>query len=235
MKKLFLLSLIIFLLLSSCKKEDPLDPQPKFDFAAIGEVDLDLIDNTTTAVDFNVIIFQLNLADTKELKATAWKVISPSGQGAHHPFHFADWLEADVNDEMGIYSSRIEVEHGRMYEAIDDLSGLIFHPHGESQCFDIFSIVNHHSALVHGNIYRDGKLLGEKEIPAGAYGRFEFEHSLYFVADEGLYIKEGDEFPVNLFFDDAAKFNLTGIESAEIVVTGGPPFSFTIQNIKYIQ
>jgi len=235
MKNFILLSLISFLLISSCTKEEPLEPQPEFAFAEIGEVDLDLINNSQSYKDFNVLIFQKNLADGKSGTAVAWKVVKTLGFQDHHPFHFADWLEADVNDDIGNYTAKIEVEHGRMYEAIDDLTGLIFHYHGESQCFNILSIVNHYIGVVDGNIYRDGKLLGTKEIPVGAYGRFEYEHSLYFVADESQTIQEGDEFQLDQFLENATKFDLTGIKSAKIVVTGGPPVvKFTMENIKYI-
>ncbi len=237
MKKIVLPLFIFILLVSSCKKEEEdLDSPPGFAFGEIGEVDLDLINKSNYHEAFSVFVFQTNLADGKSGKAIAWRVFESVGVQAHHPFHFADWIEAGVNDDIGNYTPKLWVDHGSMYEAISDLTGLILHYHGESQCFNILSVVNHHTAIIDANIYRDGKRLGTKEVPIGAYGRFEFEHSLYFAVDESMSIQEGDEFPVNLFLDNATKFDLTGIESAEIVITGGPSpdYVFTLENIKHI-
>ena len=69
------------------------------------------------------------------------------------------------------------------------------------------------------------------------YGRFGFNHSIYITGFGGdCPFQEGDVFPYQPLLDQLTKFDLTGIEAADIIATGNQwdGFTFTMENIKYI-
>lgn len=224
------------LLASSCKKDEE---TPLIIKNERGDVHLTLINNTSSANSLNTLVFQVNLADTSYQNpyAVAWKIIENFGMGDYHPFDFPLNIDVNVADEYGNYTPELLVNYGEMYEATESTSGLILQYLGESQYFDIFSIVNHYSTNVGSYIYRNNKLLATKPINKDAYGRFSFNHSIVIIPfiGECPYV-EGEVFSYQDYSELTTEFDLTGIESADIIATGGPnEFTYTMGNIVYIQ
>jgi len=226
---------ILILFTLSCTKDKDDDPPEN----KVGDVELTLINEAVPAETIAVLIFQLNQFNKGDAEAIAWRVVPELTSLAGHFFDFHVTVQGDVNDYEGNSTQMLELNRGTAYEAVNDASGMILRSLSESSYPDCIEVKNHCNFVVNSNIYRNGKLLANKGVLVpDTKAVYDFKHSIYVaVWHEHCPYIEGEAFSIHPILDKLNKLDLTGIESADIVVSGNHEgeYKVDLENIKYVQ
>jgi len=203
------------------------------------EIKLNFVNRSNDTNDSQILIFQKNIAASADETAVAWTVIANCGRGWSHPFTFPAQNYASVGDNFGNISPQLAAVDGQSFSIINGPSGDEFKltgnaadPHG----IEISNALS--SGAINANVYKDGRLLATKTgVAPGEKAAFKFEPTIHIGAvsqiPQGAIINSAILSQVN------SQISLAGVQSADIVMTGGgpgptsTPFIFTLQNVVF--
>lgn len=201
-------------------------------------IKLNFINRSNDINNSEVVIFQKNVAETFDELAIAWRVIENCGRNDNHPFTYPLKFQVCSSDSYGNYTPEMTAYEGQSYEMIKDTSGDVLQlsqtPAVSPQEVEIKN--NLSTGAISGNIYRDGKLLAAKtNVAPGQKCVFQFQPRIFIgVASQ---IVEGEVMNSAIIQQINTEINLFGIQSADIVMTGGgsgpsaAAFNFHLENI----
>jgi len=201
-------------------------------------IKLNFINRSNDINNSEVVIFQKNVAETFDELAVAWRVIQNCGRNDNHPFTYPLQFDVCASDSYGNYTPKLTAYDGQSFEMFKDSSGdtlrLAQTPAVSAQEVEINN--NLTEGAINGNIYRDGKLLAAKtNIAPGQKGVYQFKPSIFI--GTASQIEEGDVINSAIIQQINTEINLFGIQSADIVMTGGgsgpgaTAFNFHLENI----
>ncbi|NQZ20772.1 MAG: hypothetical protein HRT53_01850 [Colwellia sp.] len=200
-------------------------------------IKLNFINQSNDRNNSEIVFFQKNVATDFDELAVAWKTIKFCGQGDNHPFNFPMTMEISASDSYGNFTPKMKADNGEMFHVTLDGSGNVLASDGagtsakEVQCRNDLS-----SGSINAGIYKDGKLLARKtSIAPSQKAVFEFKPTLWVgVVSQ---VEEGQVMNSAIMSDVNTELSLLGIDSADIVLSGGGPgknssaFKFTLENI----
>jgi len=204
----------------------------------MSDIKLNFINNSNDANNSEIIIFQKNEA-IADSPAVAWKVIKNCGQGCNHPFAFSLGVTVSASDSYGNYSPQLPATGGQVFQVILTPSGDRLEMTSITTQPGEIDIVNASASdAVNANIYRNGRLLAIKTgVLPGQKAAFAFQPTLWIGAVSKM--QQGEIIDSAIVSQLNTKISLTGIKSADIVMTGGGPgpsstaFNFSLQNVVY--
>ncbi|MEN9612031.1 MAG: hypothetical protein RLZZ628_2845 [Bacteroidota bacterium] len=203
-------------------------------------IKLNFINESNDANNSCVVIFQKNVASTFDELAIAWKVIKNCGTGWHHQFVFPVEFQVSATDSWGNSTVQpVDAFNGQLFTVAQMGSGdqLIYAGPATSQKeVQIRNDLNKGS--INANMFKGGRLLAAKTgISPGQKAVFEFKPTLWIgVVSQ---VEEGEIINSAILSDINTELGLTGIASADIVMTGGGiganarRFEFTLKNVHY--
>jgi hypothetical protein len=204
----------------------------------IDSIELRLINQSADANNSSILLFQKNVATNFDELAIAWQVIENLGAGWVHPFKYDLDLQVSAADSWGNFVPPQDTADGQLWTVAKDSSGDQLKPTGPANSASEVQILNGLTqGAISACIYRSGKLLSIKTgVAPGQKAAFVFKPMLYIgVASQ---IEEGDILDSAIITNVNTALNLSGIASADIVMSGGGPgrssrpFSFALQNVK---
>lgn len=202
-------------------------------------IKLNFINRSQDANNSSVVIFQKNTVESFEENAIAWKVIQNCGQLDNHPFVFPLNFSVSASDAYGNYTPRINAWDGQAFDMVLAPSGDILQL--STTASDVPTQVEVRNNLSRGAInamcYKDKKVVAAKtNLAPGQKAFFEFSPRIY-IGVVSQVVEEGSVLNSAIISEINTEINLTGIRSADIVMTGGGPgkgstaFNFTLENI----
>ena len=201
-------------------------------------IKLNFINRSSDINNSQVVIFQKNVATDFGELSVAWKVIQNCGRNDNHPFKYPLQFKVCASDSYGNFTPKLTAYDGQAYEMVQDTSGDVLQvantPSVSSQEVEVRN--NLQTGSINANIYRDGKLLATKtNIAPGQKADFQF-HPRIFIGVVSQVV-EGEEMSSAIIQQVNTELNLFGIQSADIVMTGGgsgpstSAFKFHLENI----
>ena len=186
----------------------------------MSSIKLNFINHSNSANNSPIVIFQKNVASSPDNDiAVAWKVIKNCGSGESYSFEYPSSLQLATEDAAGTLTPRIAVDHGGNYQLRANEGISSSSPTDTAPIQTDIRIQNKlPSSSIRANVYRDGHLLAftENLAPMQA-AEFSFEPILYMGVADG--IEEGAIIPPSKLVHINAVINLSGITSANIVMT----------------
>ncbi|CAM1342089.1 hypothetical protein [Tenacibaculum amylolyticum] len=201
-------------------------------------IKLNFINRSNDTNNSQVVIFQKNVAQNFDEIPIAWTVIKNCGRLDNHPFNFPLSFHVSASDSYGNYTPQFQAFNGQAFEMIKDMSGDVLQlsstPAVSANEVEVRN--NLTNGAIDANCYKDGKLLAKKTgVAPGQKASFEFLSRIYIgVVSQ---IEEGEMMNSAIISQITTSINLSGITSADIVMTGGgpgknaTPFLFTLENI----
>jgi len=199
---------------------------------------LNLINNSN--LDYpNVVIFQKNQATVSDGFAIAWHVISYLGQGDNHPFAFPlNTLYISASDSWGNFTPQLKANAGDFFHVAQTPSGDNLMRAGAASSPTEVQLRNDlPQGAINANVYKNGRLLAIKTgIAPGQKAAFSFKPTMWIgVVSQ---VEEGEVMNSATLSNINTQISLTGISSADIVMTGGgtgpssTPYKFSLENVK---
>ena len=201
------------------------------------DVKLNLINQSNSSNNTEIVIFSKNVETDFEEMATAWQVIKHLGQGDYHPFVYPSSYSVSTSDSWGNYTPQMDAMPGEVFAMAQDASGDVLMKKGTAASAQEIDIRNDLAkGAINAYIYKDAKLFCEKcNIAPAEKAVFEFKPTIWIgVASQ---IEEGQVMNSAIISEINTEISLLGIASADIVMTGGgagpdsQPFTFTLQNV----
>lgn len=202
----------------------------------MGQTQLTFI-NRSNQGDQNIVIYQPNEASMGSYNEVpiAWKVIENCGVNESHSFSFDSDLELAIGDSFGNYGQPAEVVEGKILEIVRGnfveelrlMNKMTNNPYE----FGVRNSLRDGSFTV--SCFRSERVLATTDyIFPKEEALFRFSNTIFISAVPGA--EEGWKLDISQLEDDPARFDLTAIGSADIVMTGGgeEPLQFSIENVE---
>lgn len=192
-------------------------------------------DDTDNSV---VVIYGKNESSATNEKPVAWIVIKNCGRGDSHPFVYPMETFIAAADRYGNYTPQFEASPGDAYALVMANSGHELVSVGNSSDPATIEVRNYlKEGAIDANVYKDGKLFAKKNnIIPQQKAIFNFRPILFIGAASQA--EQGEVLETGLISVLNTELGLTGIGSADIVMTGGgsgttaKPFRFFLENIQ---
>lgn len=186
------------------------------------DIQLNFINYSNDVANSQVLIFQKNEATNFGELAIAWKVITNCGVGCNHPFVFPLKFEVSSSDSDGNYTPKMLASIGNKFAVEMGKSGHILRLTSEPAAspFEVELKNNLSLGSVSANVFKDGKLLAKHQIVSPAQKAvFQFLPKIFIgvVSD----VQQGEEINTAVLSDINTEFDLLGISSADIIMSGG--------------
>ncbi len=203
------------------------------------QIKLNLINQSQDVNNTEYVIFQKNVAENFGELAVAWRVVQNLGISDNHPFVYPLEFFVSASDAFGNHTPQMQAYDGQAYDMVRSGSGDVLQLSATPA--SAITEVEVRNDLLNGgisaNIYRDGKLLATKtNISPQQKAVFEFKPRIYIGAVSE--VVEGKIMNSAIVSQINTEIDLLGIQSADIVITGGgggpnaSPFEFTLQNVQ---
>lgn len=201
---------------------------------------LRLINQSADCNNSSILLFQKNVATNMDELPVAWMVVDNLGAGWIHPFQYDLDLQVGVADSWGNYVPPQDSPDGQLWTVTKDCTGDQLKPVGPANSTTEIQILNGlEQGAVSACMYRSGKLLATKTgVAPGQKALFSFKPTIWIgVVSQ---VEQGDVLDSAIITNVNTQLVLTGIASADIVMTGGgpgrssKPFTFSLQNVKYM-
>ena len=201
-------------------------------------IKLNFVNQSNDANNSEIVIFQQNVAEDFGELAIAWRVIENLGRLDNHPFDYPHSFQVSAEDSWGNFTPPLSAQYGQAYSMVKDASGDVLKldstPATSPTTVEIRNDLT--QGAVNALIYKDGKLLAKKtNLAPGQKAVFSFQPKIYVgVASQ---VSAGDVMNSIIISQINTELALTGVASADIVMTGGgagpgaQPFSFALKNI----
>ena len=202
-------------------------------------IKLNFINQTADTNNSTYVVFQQNVAESFGEIAIAWQTIENCGRGDRHPFDYPTQFMVAAGDSYGNLTPEMPANIGEVYEMKLDHSGDVLVKSSETASSPSEVEIRNNLTMgsIDANIYRNGKLLASKtNVAPGQKGVFLFHPIIYIGATSQ--IQEGDVMDSAIIQSMNTQLDLTGINSADIIATGGgggkgaKEFEFHLDNIK---
>jgi len=168
----------------------------------------------------------------------AWRVIAGCKPGQSYSFKFSHELAISASDMYGTFTEQQPATNGQRFtlEQLPGGKGLTADTTGHPRRVSFVNGLNEPATV---NLYRNDRLVGMAAgIGSGREVSFQLADSLWIGAV--YYIEEGVIIIPAILEDVKQKLILTGVASADIVMTGGgpgreaKPFAFELENVVYV-
>ncbi len=186
-----------------------------------------------------IVIFQKNVATNFDEIAVAWRVINNLGRGNYHPFTYSLEMQVSASDSWGNYTRPKTAYPGELWHMVKTTSGNELLPTAQpSASAEEVQLRNDlEQGAINANVMRDGLLLATKtSVAPGQKAVFKFKPTIYIgVVSQ---VEQGQIMDSAIISDINQEISLLGIQSADIVMTGGGPgststaFRFSLANVK---
>lgn len=202
------------------------------------DIQLNLINHSNDVANSQVLIFQKNEATNFGELAIAWKVITNCGVGCNHPFLFPLKFEVCSSDSDGNYTRKMLATNGNKFAVEMGRSGHILRLTSEqtASVTEVELKNNLSQGSVSANVFKDGKLLAKHSIISPAQKVvFQFLPKIFIAVVSD--VQQGEEINTAVLSDINTEFDLLGINSADIIMTGGgggkmaTQFRFELDNV----
>lgn len=199
-------------------------------------IKLNLVNASADCNNSSILIFQKNVVPSVQEVTVAWLVIDNLGIGWTHPFEYDYGLQVSASDAWGNRVAPKNTENGALWKVVRDCSGDQLQHAGPASVPSEVQILNGLGrGAISANIYRSGALLATKTgVAPGQLAAFQFNPILYVgVVSQ---VEQGDVLDAAILSSVNTTLNLSGLASADIVMTGGgpgknsTPFTFTLQH-----
>ena len=206
---------------------------------ALTQINLNLINRSQDINNTEYVIFQKNVAENFGELAVAWRVVQNLGIGDNHPFVYPLEFKVSAGDSFGNFTPQLQAFDGQAYDMVRTTSGDVLQLSSvpASAITEVEVRNNLPSSGISANIFRDGKKLATKtNISPGQKAVFEFKPRIFIGAVSE--VTEGEILDAAILQQINTEIDLLGIQSADIVITGGgggpnaTPFEFTLQNVQ---
>jgi hypothetical protein len=219
------------------------------------DIQLQLVNQSNDVNNSQIIIFQKDITLGRGSPPVAWKVLPMPSPGGSQPFTYPIDLQLSADDGQGHSTAPFSVTPGETWdlERASDGAGLVaslhtrfhFPPaprrlHLGTSPLALPGEVQLRNALTEGSInariYRDGHLLASAEgIAPGQQAGFALTPKIFIGVASN--VQQGQVLDPATVAVTPAELSLDGIQSADIVMTGGgpgtsTPVQFTLQNVK---
>lgn len=204
----------------------------------MSEIKLNFINESNDQNNSEIVVFQKNVATDFDELSVAWRVIKNCATGWHHEFTYPMQMQISAGDSWGNeLNTPLDAENGQMFEVVENTSGSELHYSGPGASKEEVQLKNSlASGSINAKIYKDGNLLAmTKGVLPEQKAVFEFNPTLWIgVASQ---VEEGEFMNSAIVSNLNTELTLTGIASADIVMTGGgtgpnaTPFVFQLENI----
>ena len=201
-------------------------------------IQLNFINQSQDVANSQVLIFQKNEATNFGELAIAWKVITNCGAGCNHPFVFPLKFEICSSDSDGNYTSKKLATNGDKFAVEMGKSGHILSLTSEPTASPLEVELKNNLSLgsVSANVFKDGKLLAKHKIVSPAQKAvFQFLPKIFIAVVSD--VQQGEEINTAVMSDINTEFDLLGISSADIIMSGGgggksvTQFRFELANV----
>lgn len=202
------------------------------------QIKLNLINQSGDTANSVVVIFGRNVAQDFDQTAMAWRVIQDLGRGDNHPFSYPLAVTVGASDSWGNDTPQFSAQNGDAFDMMHNPSGDILQrsttPSNDPNQIEVRNKLT--KGAISANIFRDGKLFSTlKEIAPDQVAAFQFHPRIFIGVLPAQ--KQGCQISGAAIADIHTELNLVGIQSADIVWTGGgpgpdsEPFEFRLENI----
>lgn len=203
-------------------------------------ISLRLINQSADCNNSSVLIFQKNVATNLDELSVAWLVVENLGTGWIHPFQYDLDLQVGAADSWGNYVPSQDTADGQLWTVSHNCSGDQLTPTGPANSTTEVQVLNGlDQGAITACMFRTGKLLSVKTgVAPGQKALFKFKPTIWIgVVSQ---VEQGTVLDAAIVQNINTQLQLTGIASADIVMTGGGPgrnsrpFNFTLQNVRYM-
>jgi hypothetical protein len=199
-------------------------------------INLNLVNASADCNNSSIVLFQKNVVPSIQELAVAWLVIENLGIGWNHPFTYDYGLQVSAHDSWGNSIRPKDSDNGALWKVVHDCSGDQLQLAGAATVPTEVQILNGLTrGAISANVYRSGTLLATKTgVAPGQFAAFRFNPVLYVgVVSQ---VEQGKVLDSAILSSINTSLSLSGLASADIVMTGGgpgknsAPFTFTLQN-----
>lgn len=199
---------------------------------------LRFINRSNDCGNSEVVLFQRNVIPEFDELAIAWRVIRFCGRDCIHPFTYSTDVEIALSDDHGNFSPRKSAASGsRIVVAAHPGGRPRLATSSDGALHSDIEVVNQLGrGAVNVNAFVAGHLMAAKTAVApGQKALFQFAPVLWIGV--GSQIEESRALASAVISSANAPFELNGIASADIVMTGGgsgdsaQPFRFELENV----
>ena len=199
-------------------------------------IKLNLVNASADCNNSSIVLFQRNMVSSIQEIAVAWLVIDNLGIGWSHEFTYDYTLQVSAADSWGNRVPAKSSANGQLWKVVRDCSGDQLQLAGDASVPTEVQIQNGLTlGAISANIYRSGTLLATKTgVAPGQMAAFKFNPNICIgvvsQVEQGAILDSAILSTVN------TTLALTGLASADIVMSGGgpgrnsAPFTFTLQN-----
>jgi hypothetical protein len=203
-------------------------------------IQLNFINRSNDTNNSTVVIFQKNVARSPADTAVAWRVIGNCGHLDCHSFTYSPGYGVTARDSYGNYSPLWMTSGGQRLEVVKDEEWgyaieLSTRPANDPK--EVMLLNGLMDGAIDVQCYRDEKMLAvETWVPPGQHAVFEFQPRIFVGVVSG--IEEGAVMDAETVSGIHSDFDLTGVTSADIVMTGGgsgsasTPHRFSLENVR---
>lgn len=201
-------------------------------------IKLNFINRSNDMNNSSIVIFQQNNAGYFEELPVAWKVIENCGLLDNHPFVFPLNYKVSASDSYGNYTPQLLAYEGQAFDLVVSHAGHVLQLSRTSATSPTEIEIRNQmpNGAINAHCFRGDKLLAIKTgMAPGQKAVFEFPIKMYIGAVSQ--VKEGEIMNSAIVDQINTEIDLSGIVSADIVMTGGGPgksstaFNFTLDNI----
>jgi hypothetical protein len=199
------------------------------------DIEITLINQSYSANNSSVVIFQKNVATNFEEIAVAWKVIENTGRNWSHKLIYLMDFYVAAADSWGNAADPQLAANGQKWDVVRSTSGDVLTLDSNSASgmneVEIKNVLPMGS--IDAQIYRNGKLLATKTgVSPQQKAVFEFKPTIWVgIVSE---IQEGDIMNSAILSNINTEISLLGITKADLIITGGGagstavPYKFTL-------
>ncbi len=204
----------------------------------MSDISLNFINRSEDESNVKILIFQKNTLPGYEDLTIAWRVIQNCGRGDNHPFIYSTDFALSASDEWGNYTPRVVAGYGDTWYAVyENYGNVLKQKSGASLDPDRLVMINKlGKGTLAANVYCAGNLLALKtNMAPGDKAMFNFDPTIWIGAVTEA--EEGQKVKKEIVDGISTELTLTGIKSADIVMTGGgkgakaTPFDFQLENV----
>lgn len=201
------------------------------------DIQLNFINHSNDQNRSQVLIFAKNVTTSNDELHVAWTVIQNCGQGCNHPFVYSLKNSVSAGDSWGNYTPQLAASDGEKFEMVLTQSGDQLRAAGTANNPREVAVLNNlQQGAISANIYKSGRLFATKTgLAPQQEAVFQFKPTIWIgVVSQ---VEQGQIINAAIISEVNTEISLLGIQSADIVMTGGgpgadsQPFSFHLENV----
>lgn len=197
-------------------------------------ISIKFVNNSNDVNDSEILVFQENTAMSYSNIAVAWQVIENFGIGDTNTIYYPYALTVSATDSYNNVMPQLDASPGNAFEVVHTDSGNQLLADGSSTDPSEIDVQNNLSqGAISVSLYRNGALVGyEPNVVPEEMGVFRFLPQIYVGIASN--IEQGETLDAATMTQRCTEFDLTGLSSVTITMTGGgegktaQPYKFAI-------